>query len=115
MPDITKAFTIADEEAARVENIWAFEGDYLAPGRATSFPGLLGPPGSSAPEYARTTFGSVFAYQEFFDSFDPKDTRRKLLDTNYVNKDGQVVAQKDITPVTPYAVLVKKYQDPVQN
>lgn len=115
MADVTKVFTIADEEAARVENIWAFEGDYLAPGRSTSFPSLLGPPGSSAPEYAKTTFGSVFAYQNFFNSFDPKDTRRKLLDTNYVNKSGQIVAQKDITPITPRAVLVKKYQDPVQN
>lgn len=115
MPDVTKVFTIADEEAARAENIWAFEGDYLTPGRTTGFPALLGPPGSSAPEYAKTTFGSVFAYQAFFDSFDTRDNRRKLLDTNYVDKEGKVVAQKNITPVTPKAVLVKKYQDPLQN
>src|SRR5207237_69695 len=37
---------------------------------------------------------------------------RTLLDTNYVDKSGNTVAQKNITPITTQGVLIKKYQDP---
>jgi len=73
---------------------------------------LMGPTGSAAPEYGKTTFGSMFAYQSFFDSFDPNDKRRALLDTNYVDKSGKIVPQRSITPITTKGVLIKKYQDP---
>ena len=33
------------------------------------------------------------------------------MDTFYINKQGQVVHQKDITPITPHGVLIKKYMD----
>jgi starch-binding outer membrane protein, SusD/RagB family len=55
----------------------------------------------------------MFAYQSFFDSFDPKDKRRQLLDTNYVDKASKIVSQKSITPITTQGILIKKYQDPI--
>lgn len=55
----------------------------------------------------------MFVYMSFYNSFDPADKRRLLLDTSYVNKSGGVVPQKSITPITTDAVLIKKYQDPV--
>jgi starch-binding outer membrane protein, SusD/RagB family len=111
MPDVKDTYNVVKEDLARVENIFAFECESATPGRTSQIMGLYGPPGSVSPEYGKTTFGSIFAYQSFFDSFDTKDKRRGLLDTNYVNVQGKVVAQKDLTPITKKGVMVKKYQD----
>lgn len=113
MPDVREVYKYDKEDAARIENMWAFEVDPVSPGLGHQLTGLCGPPGSASPEYAITSYGSMFAYQAFFDSFDPADKRRTLLDTNYVDKSGRVVAQKNITPITTKGVLIKKYQDPV--
>ena len=112
MPDVLDVYKNDKEDAARAENIWAYEVDPVSPGTGHQLVGLFGPAGSAAPAYARTSFGSMFAYQSFFNSFDPKDKRRQLLDTNYIDKTGKVVAQRNITPITTEGVLVKKYQDP---
>lgn len=112
MPDVRDVYNVAKEDVARQENMWAYECESASPGYSTQIIGLYGPRNSDGPQYAVTSFGSAFAYQSFFNSFDPKDKRRQLLDTNYINKLGQVVAQKDITPITTQGVLVKKYQDP---
>ena len=112
MPDVLDVYKNDKEDAARIENLWAFEVDPISPGTGHQLTGLCGPPGSAAPAYARTSFGSMFAYQAFFNSFDAKDKRRQLLDTNYIDKSGKVVAQKSITPITTQGVLIKKYQDP---
>jgi hypothetical protein len=111
LPEVKDVYNVAKEDQARVENMFAFEAESYTPGRTSQIMGLYGPPNSAGPEYGKTGFGSIFAYQSFFDSFDPKDKRRSLLDTNYVNAQGKVVAQKDITPITKKGVLVKKYQD----
>jgi len=111
MADVRDVYRYDKEDAARIENIWAFESESYSPGRGHQLMSLCGPAGSPAPEYGKTTFGSMFAYQTFFDSFNPTDKRRLLLDTNYVNNTGRIVAQKDITPITPKGVLIKKYQD----
>ncbi|RAJ95826.1 putative outer membrane starch-binding protein [Larkinella arboricola] len=113
MPEVKDVYRYDKEDEARIENMWAYEVDPISPGRSHQLVGLYGPSGSAGAEYARTSFGSMFAYQSFFDSFDPTDKRRTLLDTNYLNKSGKVVAQKDITPISAKGVLVKKYQDPV--
>ncbi|WP_338872612.1 RagB/SusD family nutrient uptake outer membrane protein [Spirosoma sp. SC4-14] len=113
MPDVRNVYKYDQEDAARIENMWAYEVDPISPGRGHQLVGLCGPPGSAGPEYGRTTYGSMFAYMSFFNSFNPADKRRQLLDTNYVNKSGQIVAQRNITPITTDAVLIKKYQDPV--
>jgi hypothetical protein len=112
MPDVRDVYRYDKEDLARVENIWAFEAESTSPGRQHQLMSLCGPVGSNAPEYGKTTFGSMFAYQTFYNSFNPIDKRRLLLDTNYVNKAGAIVPQKDITPITTQAVLIKKYQDP---
>ena len=113
MPDVRDVYRYDKEDAARLENMFAFEADPISPGRGHQLTGLCGPPGSAGPEYGRTTFGSMFAYQAFFNSFSPADKRRQLLDTVYVNKSGGTVSQKNITPITTDGVLIKKYQDPV--
>jgi len=112
MPDVQDVYKNEKEDAARAENIWAYEADPVSPGTGHQLTGLCGPPGSAAPAYAKTSFGSMFAYQSFFNSFDPADKRRTLLDTNYIDKNGKTVAQKSITPITTQGVLIKKYQDP---
>lgn len=111
--DVQDVYRYNMEDAARIENMWAYEVDPISPGNSHQLVGLCGPPGSAAPAYAKSSFGSMFAYQAFFDSFDPKDKRRALLDTNYIDKTGKVVPQKSITPITTQGVLIKKYQDPV--
>ncbi len=113
LTDVRDVYKYDKEDAARVENMWAFEADPVSPGLGHQLTGLCGPPGSAGPEYARTSYGSMFAYQAFFDSFNPADKRRTLLDTNYIDKAGKVVPQKSITPITTKGVLIKKYQDPV--
>lgn len=114
MPDVRDVYRYDKEDAARVENIWAFESEGgFSPSRGGQITSLLGPASSAGPEYSRSSFGSMFAYQSFFDSFSPQDKRRQLLDTTYVNKSGAVVMQRSITPITTQAVLVKKYQDPI--
>ncbi len=113
MPDVRDVYNPDRETAARVENLFSFESDNTNPGRTSQIMGLYGPPNSAGPAYGNSTFGSIFAYQAFFDSFNPVDKRRQLLDTSYVNRTGAVVPQRSITPITTNGVLVKKYQDPV--
>jgi len=119
MPNVLDLYNPAKEDAARIENIFAFESESSTSvsgstsSRGHQMTGLCGPPGSNGPAYGLTTYGSFFAYQFFYNSFDPDDDRRLLLDTTYIDKKGNVVAQKNITPITPKGVLVKKYMDPV--
>lgn len=112
MSNVRDVYQYDKEDVARLENIWAFEAEGQTPGRSQQITSLLGPAGSAAPAYGKSTFGSMFAYQSFFDSFDPNDKRRTLLDTNYVDRTGKIIPQKSITPITTKAVLIKKYQDP---
>lgn len=113
IPNVVDLYYYANEEQARSEMIWSFEVDPISPGNAHQLVGLCGPPGSAGVDYARTSFGSMFAYMSFFNSFDPRDERRKMLDTTYLNRSGSWVTQNNITPITTDAVLIKKYQDPV--
>ncbi len=111
MTDVRDVYKYDKEDAARAENIWAFEAESFSPGRQHQLMSLCGPTNSAAPDYGKTTFGSMFAYQSFFDSFNPSDKRRMLLDTSYTDKTGKVISQAAITPITPKGVLIKKYQD----
>lgn len=111
MTDVMDVFRYDKEDAARIENIWAFEAESASPGRQHQLMSLCGPAGSTAPQYGKTTFGSMFAYQSFFDSFNPTDKRRALLDTTYIDKAGKTIGQQAITPITTKGVLIKKFQD----
>lgn len=113
MDDVVSLFHYANEEQARREMIWAFEVDAISPGNGHQMVGLMGPSGSGGVDYGRTTYGSMFAYMAFFNSFETGDERRSLLDTTYLNRAGVWVPQREITPITPEGVLIKKYQDPV--
>jgi hypothetical protein len=111
VPNVVDLYNVTREDAARQGVIWAFEGESAPNGRVTEATVLYGP-ASYAPAYGPQTFGSAFAYQAFYNSFDPADQRRLLLDTTYVNGSGGTVPQKSITPITTQGVLVKKYMDP---
>jgi starch-binding outer membrane protein, SusD/RagB family len=113
MPNVLDVYNYLREDAARVENIWAYEADPISPGNGHQLVGLAGPSGSAGVEYARTSFGSMFAYMSFYNSFDPADKRRQLLETSFLNRAGVRVPQQNITPITPEGVLIKKYQDPI--
>ncbi|GAA4343587.1 RagB/SusD family nutrient uptake outer membrane protein [Flaviaesturariibacter amylovorans] len=115
IPEVKDLYDVAREAAARQEVLFAFEAESTAGGRNGQIMSLYGPRNSDGPQYGKTTFGSIFAYQKFFNSFNPLDKRRQLLDTNYVNGQGRVVPQRDITPITTEGVLVKKYMDPNSN
>lgn len=113
LPDVRTVYRYDQEDAARTENMWAFEVDPIAPGRSHQLTGLCGPSASSGPDYGKTTFGSMFAYMSFYRSFSAQDKRRQLLDTTYVDKAGKTIPQRSVTPITTEGVLIKKYQDPV--
>ena len=113
MANVLDVYANEKEDAARIENIWAYEVDPISPGTGHQLVGLTGPSGSAGVEYARTSFGSMFAYQNFFNSFNPIDKRRQLLDTTYINRAGNRVPQRNITPITTEGVLIRKFRDPV--
>ncbi|MVT07929.1 RagB/SusD family nutrient uptake outer membrane protein [Chitinophaga tropicalis] len=112
MDNVLDVYNPAKEDNARKENLWAFEAESVINGRASQITSLYGPRNSNGPAYATTSYGSMFAYQAFYNSFDPKDKRRQLLDTTYIDRQGKLVHQADITPITRQGVLVKKYMDP---
>jgi starch-binding outer membrane protein, SusD/RagB family len=115
MPNVLDVYNPDRDAAARVENMFAFESDNTNPGRTSQIMGLYGPANSAGPAFGNQTFGSIFAYPAFFNSFNANDKRRLLLDTTFVNRNGQVVPQRSITPITQRGVLVKKYMDPASN
>lgn len=112
LDNVEDVYDVTKETMARAENIWSFESIRAVPGRISQVHSLYGPPNSTGVEYGNSSFGSAFAYQKFYDSFDPLDERRKLLATSYVNRSGVVVPQTGITPITPEGVLVRKFRDP---
>ena len=111
LPSVTDLYDVTKEDAARAENMFSFEGESGNNQDWTYAMGLYGPRNSQGRDYGNSTFGSIFAYQSFYNSFNPADKRRLLLDTNYFDRNNQLVAQKDITPITTRGVLVKKYMD----
>ncbi len=115
LDNVEDVFDLAKETEARVENIWAFESISSVPGRISQVPSLFGPASSAGVAYGNSSFGSAFAYQSFYDSFDPRDERRNLLATSYLNRSGELVPQNLITPITADGVLVGKFKDPNSN
>jgi hypothetical protein len=115
LQDVLDLYNVEKEDFARAEVLFAFEGEPGAVQDFTYLMGLSGPRNSQGRDYGNSTFGSLFAYQAFFESFNPSDKRRQLLDTTYINRSNQVVPQKDITPITPKGVLIKKYMDKNSN
>jgi len=112
MDNIEDVFDWTKETLARAENIWSFESIRAVPGRVSQVHSLYGPQNSSGLEFGNSSFGSAFAYQKFYDSFDPIDDRRNLLATSFINRSGVVVPQASITPITTEGVLVRKFRDP---
>lgn len=116
LPNVLDVFDVNKKDQARNEVLFYFESNRNAPpGFRSALMNLAGPPGSAGRDYGNQSFGSWFAYQSFFNSFDPRDARRRLLDTTYVNRAGAVVPQRSISPITTQAVLIGKYKDPQSN
>lgn len=115
LSNVLDLYNVDKEDFARAEILFAFEGEPGANQDYSFAMGLHGPRNSQGRDYANASFGSVFAYPKFFNSFDPQDKRRQLLDTFYFDRNNNIVRQKDITPITPQGVLVKKYMDKNSN
>lgn len=115
LANVVDLYDVEKEDVARQEIMFAFEGHNGNISKFSNMMGLCGPANSAGRDYGNSTFGSIFAYQKFFDSFDPDDDRRLLLDTFYINRANLVVNQKDIIPFSPNAVLIKKYMDKNSN
>ena len=81
MADVRDVYNVSKEDVARQENMWAMECESTSPGISTQIISLYGPRNSDGPQYAVTSFGSAFVYQSFFNSFNPVDKRRQLLDS----------------------------------
>ncbi|GEO03583.1 membrane protein [Adhaeribacter aerolatus] len=112
LAEVKDVYNVAKEDQARQENMWAFESESTNPGRTSQLGSLYGPKSSESPEYGKSSFGSAFVYPTFYNSFAANDKRKDLMATSYTKANGQVVLQKDITPITTQGILVKKYQDP---
>ncbi len=115
MSNVLDVYDVSKEDQARVENMWAFESESFQPGQTSQIGSFYGPANSNGKEYGRVSYGSAFAYQSFYNSFNPSDKRRLLLDTTYVALNGNTIPQRSITPITTQGVLVKKYRDPNSN
>ena len=111
VPYVPDLYDVNKEDAARTENMFAFEGEAGNNQDWTYAMGLYGPRNSQGRDYGNSSFGSIFAYPSFYNSFNPADTRRLMLDTFFYDRNNKIVPQKDITPITPQGVLVKKYMD----
>lgn len=116
MPTPKDVFNASIEDAARFENMWAFEGERtVRTGGQSQITAFYAPQGSNAPEYGAVTNGALYVYLDFFKSFSQTDLRRQqLLDTGYVGKDGKRVLMRNITPFSNQTAICKKYQDPGQ-
>lgn len=116
MPVYKDIFDVTKETQARQEVLWAVESESNTnPPRGPVFAYLMGPPGIPKSEYGGAVTGSVFVYYSFWQSFNPIDKRRALLDTTFRAANGTFVRQTAITPITPFGVYLKKYIDPNSN
>lgn len=114
MTNVEDVYDVAQEAAARKENMFSFEGENGELSRWSFVMGLSGPANSNGLEYGGTggnTFGSWFVYPGFYNSFAANDKRRNLMATSYVARNGQTIPQDRITPITTQGVLIRKYRD----
>jgi hypothetical protein len=109
-PDYTTLFTVDNEEKNK-EFIWVYTCSALGPGNEFMN-------GSFPPAYASAVDGSMpflsnmrnwarmdRMYDSFYNSFDPADTRRKLLLTQYINSSGKVVSLLNQDNTRPFKFI----------
>ncbi|WP_315815550.1 hypothetical protein [Paraflavitalea speifideaquila] len=94
LSNVVDVYDVEKEDFARQEIIFAFESDNGITSRFTNMMGLCGPANSAGKFYGNSTFGSIFAYQKFFNSFDPVDKRRLLLDTFLLIRPGMLCIKR---------------------
>ena len=109
MPSLLDLYNPLREDAARVEVIFAAEFWSLPNLNRTDMLGFFSP-ANSPPVFGKVAYGSHFGFVSFFNSFNPIDKRRQLLDTASVNAQGRVIGQRDAN--LRDRVIVKKYMDP---
>lgn len=112
MPNVLDLYDPLKEDAARAEVMFAAEYSSISGLNNNDIIALYAP-SNSVPIFSKGAFGSQFAYTSFYNSFNPVDKRRVLLDTAYVNAQGKLIGQSDISLVD--RVIVKKYTDPNSN
>jgi starch-binding outer membrane protein, SusD/RagB family len=91
VPNVADLYDVSKEDMARQENIWAIEAEANTnPVRTATYQYLFSANGPST---------SVFVFYSFYQSFDPKDTRKTMLEL--VNAPS----------ITPNGVSMKKLKD----
>ena len=112
MPNVLDLYNPLKEDAARVEVIFAAEFSSLSGLNGYDLLGFYAP-ANSPPVFSKTAFGSAFGYHSFYRSFSNVDKRKALLDTAYVNAQGKLIGQADVT--LRDRIIVKKFMDPNSN
>lgn len=112
MPNVLDLYNPLREDAARVEMIFAAEFSSLSGLNGYDLLGFYAP-ANSPPVFSKTAFGSAFGYHSFYRSFSNVDKRKALLDTAYVNAQGKLIGQADVT--LKDRIIVKKFMDPNSN
>jgi hypothetical protein len=108
MPNFADVFDVNQKDLARQENMFAVElSSSLNPVRFSQVAYYFAPISGGA-AYNKGPAGAMYAFQAFYNSFDPNDGRRVLLDTALPG-----IPQKKIDSrlLTKDLVVVGKYKD----
>ncbi len=92
------------------ENIFAVEFSRNANLETQDYTSFFGPTGS-APIFSAAAWGSSFAYDSFYESYNDDDDRKGLMQTSFTNASGQVFNQEN-DPNLLDRVIINKFADP---
>ncbi|GAB3649912.1 RagB/SusD family nutrient uptake outer membrane protein [Echinicola sediminis] len=104
---------VSRENANRIEHIFAVEFSRSPNLQAQNFTSYFAPAGSNG-VYSATAWGSSFAFEDFYDSYDDNDLRKQLMDTSFVDSQGNLHTREN-DPNLKERVIVKKYADVMAN
>lgn len=113
VPSFADLFTAAKKDLGRQEVMFDVElNNTTNPIRQSQIHYFYAPNGSS--EYNKGGAGGIYAYSNFYNSFNAGDTRKSLLATSYVTTAGATVTQPNIDTrlLTKDLVIMGKYKDP---
>ncbi|WP_460638516.1 RagB/SusD family nutrient uptake outer membrane protein [Larkinella harenae] len=115
LPNVLDVYAVDKKALARVENIFAAESNGLAtPNKYTAVAWQVAPQ-TGVGVYSNGASGGFYMYQSFYNSFNPADKRRLLLDTSFVSSSGTVVRQSAIDTrllSRDSLVVLGKFKDP---
>lgn len=115
LPNVVDVYDVSKKALARLENIFAAESNGLAtPNKFTAVAWQVAPQ-TGVGVYSNGASGGFYMYKSFYNSFNPADKRRLLLDTSFVSNSGTVVRQSAIDTrllSKDSLVVLGKFKDP---